>query len=199
MKIECILHRPEGTIVEMPGKKYHFAPQDDGRHIANVTIDAHIERFLAIPEAYRIARSPGAAAAESDATSLLRATANIPDAQPQPAVLGEGETLLGSTEHPDSFEINGNTYAIGDVLLRAFQDSGLTVENWNELADEQRATKVDIVLDGIEAGEITMPPAQPATDERAALIAEFTAKFGKAPAANIKVETLKAKIAEAQG
>lgn len=212
MKIECILKRKGGTYVEMsrPDKTYHFAPQDDDRHIAEVTDDGHIERFLAIREAYRIARTPGASADESDATASLRSTVTLPpaDTPPPPVTLCPGETLMGSSEHPATFDINGTTYTLGDVVLRAFQDSGVTVENWNELTDEQRATKIDIVLDGIEDGEIVLapasttqqPPAQVSeADERAALVEAYTAKFGKAPAANIKIDTLKAKLAEAQG
>lgn len=56
MKIECILKRNGGTIAEIEGVEYHFAEQADGAHVADVESTEHVERFLAIPEAYRIAR-----------------------------------------------------------------------------------------------------------------------------------------------
>ncbi|MBU9386636.1 hypothetical protein [Burkholderia multivorans] len=195
MKIECILRREGGTVVEMPGKTYHFAPWPDGRHVADVEIEAHIERFLSIPEAYRIARTAGAAAVEEVIPSAL------PD-NPPPVELAAGETLLASSAHPASVEIDGKTYTLADVAMRAFRDSGLTVEAWNGLDDETRATKIDIVLDAIADGEIALEPAVapaspvPVVDERAALVAAYTSKFGKQPPGNMKVETLKAKLAE---
>lgn len=57
MKIECILKRDGGTVAEVGGIEYHFSEQADGAHVAEVASTDHIERFLAIPEAYRIARS----------------------------------------------------------------------------------------------------------------------------------------------
>ena len=54
MKIKCILLRQGGTHVELRGTNYHFAPQADGQHVAEVTDEAHIARFLSIPEAYRV-------------------------------------------------------------------------------------------------------------------------------------------------
>ncbi len=54
MKIESVLKRAGGTKVELDGVEYHFAPQEDGCHVAEVVKRAHIDRFLAIPEGYRL-------------------------------------------------------------------------------------------------------------------------------------------------
>lgn len=199
MKIECILQRKGGTVVEMPGKTYHFAPQEDGKHVADVAIEAHVERFLAIPEAYRLLRT---AAAEQPATFA-------PKTEVAPITLPENVALLGADGYPADFTIEGKTYSIDAIKLRAFADSGLTPENWNDLPDDTRALKLDMVLDGIADGEIVVseaPPATPAPQEavqqtaaeptRAELVAQYEAKFGKKPANNIGVETLKAKLAE---
>lgn len=192
MKIECILHRKGGTVVELPGKSYHFTPQEDGKHVAEVTIEAHIERFLSIPEAYRLLRTPGAEAA----------AATFVPAGDAPIINTDNVVLLGSNVHPATFDINGKTYALGDIVSRAFADSGLTAENWNELPDDTRATKIDIVLDGIEDGEIVLeaPAAQPVeqpAEDRAALVAQYKAKFGKNPPNTMKADAIKAKLAEA--
>jgi hypothetical protein len=190
MKIECILQRKGGTVVELPGKTYHFTPQKDGKHVAEVTIEAHIERFLSIPEAYRLLRTLGAEAA----------VATFAPATDAPIIDPDNVMLLGSSVHPATFDINGKTYALGDIVQRAFADSGLTAENWNDLPEDTRATKIDIVLDGIEDGEITIDAAhegQPVTNERAELVEQYKAKFGKRPPNTFSVETIKVKLAEA--
>ena len=46
MRIECKLHREGGTKVEIDGTEYHFEPQADGTHAADVTNEDHIARFL---------------------------------------------------------------------------------------------------------------------------------------------------------
>ncbi|HJV52785.1 MAG TPA: hypothetical protein VJ652_15060 [Noviherbaspirillum sp.] len=57
MQIECILKRAGGTKAAIDGTEYHFAPNADGSHVAEVADDAHIERFLGIAEAYRAYRT----------------------------------------------------------------------------------------------------------------------------------------------
>lgn len=52
MKIESIIRRKKGTVVNMQGAVYHFSPDSDGRHIADVTNREHVAKFLAIPEGY---------------------------------------------------------------------------------------------------------------------------------------------------
>ncbi|CAB3972336.1 MULTISPECIES: hypothetical protein [Burkholderia] len=199
MNIECILHRKGGTVVEMPGKTYHFAPtQDDERHIAAVEVDGHIERFLSIREAYRIARSLGADADDSDATAILHGNMPPPIDKPPAVTVDPSQLKVAGAAFPPSFTIHGKTYSLNDVTLRAFQDSGLTLEDWNGLDDEHRATKTEIVLDALDAGEITLEaaPAQGELDERTLLTQQYQAKFGKLPPGNTKIETLKAKLAE---
>ena len=195
MKIECILQRKGGTHVEMPGKSYHFAPQDDGRHVAEVTNESHIERFLSIREAYRIMRSPGAAAVEETLAPAVDDGADAP--------VGNVGPLATSANFPPTFDINGKVYTLDAITARAFRDSLLPFEDWNSLDDEHRATKIEITLDALEAGEIEIEEpvdglpesTQPPADERATLDAQYKERFGKLPPSNMKLETLKAKLA----
>lgn len=82
MKLECILKRNGGTIAEIGGVDYHFSEQADGAHVADVEETAHIERFLAIPEAYRIYREPKAEQAQG---GDLASEVSDSDAEQKPA------------------------------------------------------------------------------------------------------------------
>lgn len=56
MKIESIIQRAKGTVVEFPGVTYHFKPeQPGGPHVADVDNEDHADRLLSIPEGYRAA------------------------------------------------------------------------------------------------------------------------------------------------
>lgn len=54
MKIECKCKRQNGSVIDIDGTHYEFKPNADGAHVAEVTDTDHIERFLAIPEGYKI-------------------------------------------------------------------------------------------------------------------------------------------------
>ena len=58
MKIECLIRREGGSFVGVGGVEYHFAPQPDGRHVAEVEDDKSIAILLAITEGYRAAEFP---------------------------------------------------------------------------------------------------------------------------------------------
>ncbi len=94
MKIECLLRRSGGSRVSLGGTEYHFAPDTDGRHVADVADEDHIDRFLSIPEGYRLLRASTAPVApavdEAPPAAVLPAggaitsddEANEADAQP---------------------------------------------------------------------------------------------------------------------
>jgi hypothetical protein len=202
MQIECKLQRKGGTHVDMPGASYHFAPQEDGRHVAEVSIEAHIERFLSISEAYGLVRTPGAEVAEA----AFAAPAPVPAPQAAPIV-------SGPLKHAEGFQANyligGRQYVLGEFVARAFADSGVTEIEWNELPDETRAIKIEMVMDAVQDGELVLaapvaapatPPATPPVEapvdpERAALVTAYMTKFGKSPR-NMTNDTIKAKLAE---
>ncbi len=188
MDIECKLKREGGSLIPLDNVTYHFAPREDGAHVAAVTIEAHQERFLSITEAYRLYRGSAAAlepaAAPVDNPSVAPAQA--------PAADTGIEILLGSSTHPATFDIHGKTWQLGDVVVLAQKASGLDVAEWNELEEETRASLIDDELDKLEAdtnGDGTVDQSE----ERAALAAEYKAKFGKAPASRLSA----AKIREA--
>lgn len=66
MQIECTIRRKGGSKPTLDGTTYHFAPLSDGAHVADVENDAHIARFLAIPESFRLYRAKEVPAVEGD-------------------------------------------------------------------------------------------------------------------------------------
>lgn len=54
--IECKLHRPGGSKVDIGGTEYHFQPDAMGQHVCLIENVDHRDRFLSIPEAYRLPR-----------------------------------------------------------------------------------------------------------------------------------------------
>lgn len=184
MKIESKLHREGGTKIDLGGIEYHFAPQADGAHVAEVENDDHIARFLSIPEGFKIYKGAAAPVVETK-TYANGTTATGPGPLPKEPPI---EVLVGSSVHPATFEINGKSYTLGDVVAAAHTASGLAVEEWNALPDEDRHTRIDAELDKLAAGD----PAA----EMVELKAAYTAKFGKAPHHAMKADGIRAKLAE---
>lgn len=170
MKIECKLHREGGTKAEIDGTEYHFAPQDDGAHVAFVANERHQDRFLSISEAYRLYRPKG-----------------IDQSEPaQPATV----ILLGSNVHPATFDINGKTWQLGDVV--ALAAAPFEPEEWNELSDEARADMIDEQLDKLQAEQA----AQDTTGQIDELRAQYEAKFGKKPHHRLSADKIREALAQ---
>lgn len=183
MKIECILKRHGGTRVELGSMEYHFEPLDDGAHVAEVDDEAHVDRFLSIGEAYKLYRG------ELSPQGKAQTAADKGVAQQLQAP--SAGLLAGSSAHPSHFEVNGKTYSQGEIVRMTFDPSGLTEDEWNALDEEDRAAKIDITLD-----DLAEAAPEAAGDDREALVAQYIAKFKKAPHPSAKIETIKAKLAE---
>lgn len=166
MKIQCILERKGGTIAELGGIEYHFEPLEDGAHVAEITNEAHIDRFLSIPEAYKIYHG------ELEPKGKPAPIANpVKAATPAPAQ-SERLRLFGSSAHPPSFDVNGKTYSQMDIIKIAFEASMLTEDEWNELPEEDRGARIDMALDDL---------ADAAEQEPAAAAPAAPAKRGRKP------------------
>jgi hypothetical protein len=199
MKIACLGLREGGTKVDIDGIEYHFEPLADGAHVADVEDEAHIDRFLSISDHYKVYHGK-----LEPTTKPVRVA---PAGKPRVFVAPQktADVLYGSSVHESSYEIGGKTYSLGDIVALAHKTSELTVEEWNELDEGDRHAKIDITLDDLadaaEKAEAQKPeapeaPAAGESDERAALVEQYVAKFGKKPHYNASVETIKAKLAE---
>ena len=149
MKIECILKREGGTKTDVGGVEYHFEPLSDGAHVAEVTEEVHIDRFLAIPEGYKVYHGKETPVGEPK-------TLDAPKLATTPAPEGKKAVgmLAGSDELPPQFEIGGKVITQLEAVQAAFDASGLSSDEWNELDAEDRAAKIEISLDELaEAAE----------------------------------------------
>jgi len=90
MKIECKNKREGGSVIDIGGVEYHFKPQADGAHVADVAYEEHIERFLSIPEAYCIYKA-------SKPTKEAPAPVVEAEAAPQPEENAEAEETVAET------------------------------------------------------------------------------------------------------
>lgn len=61
MLIESLIRRKNGTKVEFGSTVYHFQPDNDGRHVADVDNQAHVSALIAIKDGFRLADAADAA------------------------------------------------------------------------------------------------------------------------------------------
>lgn len=146
MKIQCILERKGGSFIELGGLEYHFEPLEDGAHVAEVENEAHIDRLLSISESFRVYHGKGTPKGKP-------AVVGAPSAVPAPAKKEESERLrlYGSDAHPPSFDVAGKTYTQFEIVKIAFAASNMTEDEWNELSPEDRAARIDMALDDLDA------------------------------------------------
>lgn len=144
MKIESIIKRAGGTVVDMdaPKRQYHFKPEEgqshESPHVAIVGEKTHAMALLRIREGFRLVDGEQPIDPEGKADGFL----------------GADQTLTGSNVHNSSYPIaGGETILLGDLVVMAFQDSGVTYEEWEELADQERYEYIDATLKELQAGE----------------------------------------------
>lgn len=111
MKIECILRRSGGSHITIGAAEYQFAPDAEGRHVADVSDEDHIDRLLSIPEGYRLLRSSTAPVAP------------VVDEVPPAAVLPAGGTIATVAETD-----GGETAADSTVTTEALDRDALVIE-----------------------------------------------------------------------
>lgn len=174
MKIECPVTRHGGSKVELWGTEYHFQEQPDGAHVAEVADPKHQDRFLEI--GYRIYRPGQKAAAKAE--------------QKPAAPLKPEQTLLGSDVHPAEFEIGGKIVSLGEVVAAAFKRANTAAEQWNELPAETRHELIDAELDFLAEDD-----SGDGDDERAALVEQYVAKYGKKPHHKLGVDKIREALA----
>ena len=168
MKIQLLLKRDGGSKIELGGKEYHFVPNDDGAHVAEVTDPAAIGRFLSISEHYKIYGETDMSAA--DVQSLIQQSKldwegaaqedagddepEEPDSDPEnddDDDDGGSPGLVGSAVLDMVIDFKGAEILQEDLVNAAFKKSALTAEDWNDLDDDEREALIEAELNAIKA------------------------------------------------
>lgn len=189
MKIESIIRRRSGTTVTFDGATYTFKPDDRGRHVAEVTNERHVARFLMVPEGFRWIKD-GEDDEMPEAVRLL--TPGVVSAE-------QAERL-----ETDLQVANGVIDKLQDDI-KSMRERLLAVEAENDTL-KRRIALADNALDGEpgqkaeanegdDEGEGDKTPAKPAakagkSEQRLELEAKFKDKFGRRPDKRISDEKI---------
>lgn len=85
-------------------------------------------------------------------------------------------TLLGSSLQPARFEFaDGSELSLGDVVRKAHAASGLSVEAWNELSENDREVAIAETVQGLIAETAETADKQKGAGDKVALIAHLEA------------------------
>ena len=178
MKIECKLKREGGSLVTLGNEQYHFAPDQLDRHVAEVTDEDHVARFLEIPQ-YREIQDDGeprvAATTTGDTlTPTENQDGNSADDARAPA---DGNLQKGAQGEGDVAHDQGAQKTSSDK-----HDQGA-----QEKADEQHDQGAQEKEDGV-SGELDIEQARQAYFEA----------FGKKPHHAMNADTMYERIAKDQ-
>jgi len=113
--------------------------------------------------------------------------------RPEPAEEDhEDDMLLGSNLLPSMVEIApGMEVQLGAVVMRSHKESGLSVKDWNALADDEREAKLAATVEAMKTDEAAKP-VDPDKHKRDELVA-----MAEAAGVEIATNATKAEIAEA--
>lgn len=180
MKIECILKRAGGTKVSLGAALYHFKPDDEDRHVAEVENQDHVKVFLNIAEGYRsLDPLPAQKVSLDDAMAVLRA--QFPNADFSALTGGTGAAK--KTTPPAKKEP-----AAPATPAPAQTEVGIPTASATENTDEQDGDEADDGDDD-DSGLSDMSDAE--------IRAEFEKLVGRKPHANMLRENMVAQIVAA--
>jgi hypothetical protein len=150
MLIESIIRRPKGTKVDMGSAIYHFLPDADGRHVAEVEDQAHIIAILAIKEGYRPA--DGSVLAAASAVPVIEGPFFIVRGPQDIEAFGDwARAIPEMQDDPAEFVLLIDKIAAGEASLGGYAFPA------NEIPSPASASA------GTRAARDTSPPPPPAT------------------------------------
>lgn len=213
MKIESIIRRKNGTRVELDDNVYHFKPTgSDERHLCDVEVRAHVQRFLSIPEGFQPAEL------SEVVTELVQTQSNQLGEQPVlgtlAGVVDQGGNVKGLLDLgrdsllvlASDMEIEGAEGMTDEELAAAIAADPVEITD-PELIEQpdntegvqttegQGVTAVGSATDGAlsqgdDDGEPKKQPEPKALD-RDTLAQQFKAKFGRMPNGKMSAERIK--------
>lgn len=163
--LECEITDEATLIALLKTDNFYPAPED-----AQAALDL-LNRLAPIESADDDEPSPGELSQKADSElSLDDDEDGDPDAPPQEGAAGApagggGQMLLGSDNFDSEVEIAGKMVQLGVVVAAAHAKSGLTVEQWNALPQDQRDDLIDDAADDMEAAAAGPVAGQPLESE----------------------------------
>lgn len=131
---------------------------------------------------------------EVDPSTKTDAELDLDDDEGDPEALpeeGAQAMLLGSDAFDSEYLIGERKVPLGFLVSSAHQTSGLTVAQWNELDQDDRDARIELVLLGLEqaAGAPSTPAAGPVEAETPPMVApDRAAKANAAIQAEVKAK-----------
>lgn len=117
---------------------------------------------------------------------------STPPAQESPDTVNDGPQLAGSNTLDSVLDIAGRSVPLSKVVEFAHKDSGLSFDDWNELADEERDellnAKIDQLADAFSLE--ALPPAATAEDVKVPVVTLDRTTYANMRAADIDPTTL---------
>lgn len=84
--------------------------------------------------------------------------------EPTPELKND-ETLIGSDLHPNEIDVNGEMVPLGEVVVLAFENSELTMAEWNTLEGVGREFHIETVIEGMrDFGQEPEPTPEPSVE-----------------------------------
>lgn len=59
------------------------------------------------------------------------------------------DCLFGSSKQPATWNVDGKIVQLGDIVAQAHQESGLSVDEWNKLPQDELEAKIQVVVDKV--------------------------------------------------
>lgn len=188
--IESIIRRKGGTKVTLGGTTYHFTPDDEGRHVAEVSKNAHIQRFLSITEGFRLlGDDEEGAGGDTDLSGGLQ-----PNEDDEPPTDEEMAELRARYQ-----ELTDNDGE--DMSAEQLEEAIEVAEAEVALDDTDTETDTDAdqgpgVVTEPKPDEVPLERQDPAKVDEAELRARFEEVIGEKAHPRMKVENIQARIIE---
>lgn len=161
MQIECILKRRGGTRASIEGVDYHFQPIDPSDektpHVAEVTNKKHAQRFLAIPEGYRIYQAGANEQAEAPVPQDQEPDNGQAQGQPEPTteIVGDDEQPpaddaldAGGTEEAEAARTGEGPAVNGGPVSDAVKANIRAMESVSAIRDWAGKANIDVEIPG---------------------------------------------------
>lgn len=131
--IQCLLG-PASPVLS--SQTYMFERDKHGRFVAEVFDLVHIQCLLSRDDIYREVK-----------------------AEPEKPIEAHIETLLGSSVLPSMVEIGPEiSVQLGEVVARAHTESGLSIADWNAMADDAREALLAATVEAMKAENAPVQP-----------------------------------------